>query len=62
MVLINLSVPSNPGIVPIVFSGNPNMVFSPAMVISAIIASSHPTPKANPLTATIIGFLTSLIL
>jgi len=42
-------------------SGYPNLALSPAKMISHIIANSHPPPKANPLTAAIIGFLILLI-
>ena len=34
-----------------------NLAVSPAYIISHIIANSQPPPKANPLTAAIIGFL-----
>mmetsp|Transcript_23977 Transcript_23977/g.33581 ORF Transcript_23977/g.33581 Transcript_23977/m.33581 type:complete len:209 (-) Transcript_23977:106-732(-) len=48
-----------PGIVPKVISGCPNFAFSEAMIISHIIASSHPPPRAYPLTAAIVGILHS---
>ena len=36
-------------------SGCPNLALSPAMIKSAIIASSHPPPSAKPFTAAIQG-------
>ena len=38
-------VPPAPGIVPIVISGCPNLAFSPAMIMSHIMANSQPPPS-----------------
>ncbi|MNU09645.1 hypothetical protein D3C72_2563310 [compost metagenome] len=38
-------------------SGWPNFAFSLAMMKSHSMASSQPPPRANPLTAAMIGFL-----
>ena len=55
--LVNLTVPPAPGITPSLISGYPNLAFSDAIMISHIIASSRPPPKAIPLTAAMSGFL-----
>ena len=47
--------PPMPGATPSLISGWPNLALSEAMMKSAIIASSHPPPSANPLTAAIHG-------
>ena len=57
MTLASLWDPPAPGIVPIVISGCPNFAFSPAIIISHIIANSQPPPKAHPFTEATIGFL-----
>lgn len=45
---------SSPGIRPRLISGWPKTAFSPAKIMSHIIANSQPPPKAYPLTAAII--------
>lgn len=57
IILASLWDPPAPGIVPIVISGWPNFALSPAIMISHIMANSHPPPKAQPLTEATIGFL-----
>ena len=47
--------PPMPGVTASLISGCPNFAPSPAMMKSAIIASSHPPPSAKPLTAAIQG-------
>jgi hypothetical protein len=49
---------NTPGITPSAISGWPNFAVSDAMMMSHIIANSHPPPRANPDTAAIVGFLT----
>ena len=55
--LVNLTVPPAPGMTPSLISGYPNLALSEAIIISHIMASSSPPPKAIPLTAAIRGFL-----
>ena len=45
----------------ILISGCPNFAVSEAIIISQVIANSHPPPNANPETAAIIGFFVFLI-
>ena len=61
-ILVNLCVPPNPGINPKLISGNINYAFYVATIISQSKANSKPPPKAFPLTAAMIGFLTSIML
>lgn len=60
--LVSLYVPPHPGTVPMTTSGYPNLALDPATMISHIIASSHPPPRAYPLTAAMIGFLMLVML
>ena len=48
-------VPPMPGMTPSLISGWPNFALSAAMIMSHIIASSQPPPRANPATAAITG-------
>jgi hypothetical protein len=57
MAFVSRCVPPAPGITPSLISGCPNFAVSEAMIMSQVIASSHPPPKANPDTAAITGFL-----
>lgn len=52
--------PPIPGISPRLTSGSPKYEFSDAIIISERRANSKPPPKAFPLTAATIGFLTDL--
>mmetsp|Transcript_91868 Transcript_91868/g.262764 ORF Transcript_91868/g.262764 Transcript_91868/m.262764 type:complete len:205 (-) Transcript_91868:191-805(-) len=54
-------VPPQPGMTPSLISGWPNLAFSPATIISHIMASSHPPPRAYPFTAAMTGLLRSLM-
>ena len=53
-------VPPQPGMVPMVTSGCPNTAFSPAMMMSHIMASSQPPPSAKPFTAAMTGFVIAM--
>ena len=52
--------PPMPGVTASLISGCPNFARSPAMMKSAIIATSHPPPSAKPLTAAIHGLRVSV--
>ena len=52
---VSRCVPPAPGMTPRVISGWPNFAVSAAMMVSHIIASSQPPPKAKPATAAMIG-------
>ena len=60
--LDKLWVPPKHGITPNLTSGCPNIAFSDAILISQLIASSHPPPNAYPLTAAITVFSRASIL
>ncbi len=51
--------PPMPGSTPSLISGWPNVAFSAAMITSHIMASSHPPPRAYPLTAAMVGVRTA---
>ena len=51
--------PPEPGMVPMMISGWPNSAFSPAKMMSHIMASSQPPPSAKPFTAAMMGVLAS---
>ena len=51
-------VPPAPGMMPSLISGWPKRAESAAMMMSHIIASSQPPPRAKPATAAMTGFLT----
>jgi len=48
-----------PGIKPSLSSGRANLAYYEQTTISVRSASSHPPPRATPLTPDIIGFLAS---
>ena len=48
-------VPPKPGVMPSPTSGWPNLAFSLARRMSQAMASSHPPPRAKPLTAAMTG-------
>lgn len=50
-------VPPAPGMTPRFTSGWPKRAFSPAMIRSQAMASSHPPPRAYPLTAAMMGLV-----
>ena len=50
-------VPPKPGVMPRPVSGWPNLAFSLARRMSQVMASSHPPPRAKPLTAAMVGLL-----
>src|SRR5260370_308436 len=52
---VSRCVPPAPGMIPTRTSGCPKLAPSPATMMSACIASSHPPPNAYPLTAAITG-------
>ena len=48
-------VPEKPGVMPRPTSGWPNLAFSEARMMSQLMASSQPPPRAKPLTAAMVG-------
>ena len=52
---VSRCVPPAPGMMPRLISGWPNFALSAAMMMSHIIASSQPPPRAKPATAAITG-------
>ena len=58
---VNRCDPPMPGVTASLISGWPNFAPSPAIMKSAIIASSHPPPSAKPFTAAIHGLRVAVI-
>ena len=52
---VSRCVPPAPGMTPSRISGWPNVASSPATIMSQVIASSQPPPRANPRTAAMSG-------
>ena len=58
---VSRCVPPAPGMTPSLISGWPNRASSPATIMSQVIASSQPPPRANPRTAAISGMRVAAI-
>jgi hypothetical protein len=58
---VSRCVPPAPGMTPSLISGWPNWASSPATIMSQLIASSQPPPRAKPRTAAIVGVRTAPI-